>query len=95
VFAASDLIAIGAMRAFQEAGLVIPRDIALVGFDDIPVASLTHPRLTTIAQDYVQAGSVLVEALISKINGRPIDGGVLAPRLIIRQSSAPKVGVAA
>jgi DNA-binding LacI/PurR family transcriptional regulator len=95
VFAASDLIAIGAMRAFQEAGMVIPRDLALVGFDDIPVASLTHPRLTTIAQDYVQAGAVLVEALISKINGRPIAGGVLAPRLIVRQSSAPKVGVAA
>jgi DNA-binding LacI/PurR family transcriptional regulator len=95
VFAACDLIAIGAMRAFEEAGLVIPRDVAIAGFDDIPVASLTHPRLTTIAQDYVQAGAVLVEALIGKINGKPIAGTVLAPRLIVRQSTMSRATAAA
>jgi DNA-binding LacI/PurR family transcriptional regulator len=69
--------------------------VAIVGFDDIPVASLTHPRLTTIAQDYVQAGAMLVEALIGKINGTPIAGTVLAPRLIVRQSSTPRATTAA
>ena len=95
VFAACDLIAIGAMRAFEEAGLVIPRDLALIGFDDLPVASLTHPQLTTIAQDYVQAGAMLVDTLIRKINDRPVATKMLAPRLIVRQSSEPKVGVPA
>lgn len=95
VFAACDLIAIGAIRAFEEAGLSIPRDLAIIGFDDLPIASLTHPQLTTIAQDYVQAGTVLVESLISKINNRPVSETVLAPRLIVRQSTQPKVGVSA
>ena len=95
VFAACDLIAIGAMRAFEEAGLSIPRDLGMIGFDDLPVASLTHPQLTTIAQDYVQAGSVLVETLIGKINGRPVKETVLAPRLIVRQSTQCGVGVLA
>ncbi len=92
VFAACDLIAIGAIRAFEEAGLAIPRDVAVIGFDDIPIASLAHPPLTTIAQDYAQAGTMMVEALISKINNRPITNTVLAPRLIIRQSTEARAG---
>ena len=55
VFAASDMIAIGAMRALAEAELNVPRDVAVVGFDDIPAAGLTQPPLTTIAQDYRRA----------------------------------------
>ena len=56
IFAASDLIAIGAMRALAGAGLTIPRDVAVVGFDNIPAASLTTPPLTTIQQDIAGAG---------------------------------------
>lgn len=95
VFAACDLIAVGAMRALEEAGHAIPRDIALVGFDDIPVAALTRPPLTTIAQDAAQAGQMLVEALIAKINGRPAPHTMLAPRLVVRQSSRAGMTLAA
>ena len=87
VFAACDLIAIGAMRAFEEAGLSIPADIGLVGFDDIPLAAFTHPPLTTVAQDATRAGSLLVEALIAQIKGQDIQNAVLPPRLIVRQSA--------
>jgi DNA-binding LacI/PurR family transcriptional regulator len=87
VFAACDLIALGAIRAFEEAGLSIPQDLGIVGFDDIPIAALMHPPLTTIAQDHAQAGRMLVEALIAKINGQPIPATVLKPRLVIRHST--------
>ena len=96
VFAACDLIAIGAMRAFEEAGLSIPGDIGLVGFDDIPVAAFTHPPLTTITQDATRAGAALVEGLIAQIKGEPIMTTVLQPRLVVRQSTgvpAPRVGL--
>lgn len=66
VFAASDMIAIGAMRAARAEGLDIPHDIAFVGFDDIPAASLTSPPLTTVAQDIKGAGRELVDALLVK-----------------------------
>ena len=95
VFAACDLIAIGAMRAFEEAGLSIPRDVALIGFDDIPVAALTHPPLTTIAQDYAAAGAMLVETLIAKINDQPVAATVLPPRLVVRQTTTRQVRVSA
>jgi DNA-binding LacI/PurR family transcriptional regulator len=87
VFAACDLIAIGAMRAFEEAGLAIPGDIGLVGFDDIPLAGFTHPPLTTVAQDATRAGASLVEALIAQIKGEEVRNAVLAPRLVVRQST--------
>ena len=95
VFAACDLIAIGAMRAFEEAGLSIPRDVALIGFDDIPVAALTHPPLSTIAQDYAAAGAMLVETLIAKINDQPVRATVLPPRLVVRQTTTRQVRVTA
>ena len=52
IFAASDMIAIGAIRALSEHGLDVPNDIAIVGFDDLPAASMTRPPLTTIQQDF-------------------------------------------
>ena len=95
VFAGCDLIAIGAMRAFAEAGRDIPGDLAIVGFDDIPHAALAHPPLTTIAQDAAEAGQMLVEALIAKINGQPVQNALLTPRLVVRQSSQRRVTVPA
>jgi DNA-binding LacI/PurR family transcriptional regulator len=87
VFAACDLIAIGAMRAFEQAGLSIPGDLGLVGFDGIPLAAYTHPPLTTVVQDATRGGAALVEALIAQIKGRAIETTVLPPRLVVRQSS--------
>lgn len=88
IFAASDLIAIGAMRALAEARMSVPGQVAVVGFDDIPSASLTTPPLTTVMQDIRGAGEALVETLMAQIEGRDIPGGRLAGRLVIRGSSA-------
>lgn len=88
VFAASDLIAIGAMRALTEAGLRLPHDVAMIGFDDIPSASLTSPTLTTLMQDMKGAGELLVDALLRRIDGETVEPRVLPARLIKRQSTA-------
>ncbi len=87
VFAASDLIAIGAMRALAEAGRKIPDDVAVMGFDDIPAASLTSPPLTTVQQDLMAAGELLVETLAEQIENRVSANRVLAPRLMVRAST--------
>ncbi len=87
IFAASDLIAIGAIRALEEQGLEVPGDIAVVGFDDIPAASLAHPPLTTVQQDYRRAGEVLVDALLKQIRNQKADTTALPAKLIIRKSS--------
>ena len=93
VFATSDLMAIGAMRALDEAGLKVPRDVAVVGFDDIPVAALTNPPLTTVAQDTKRAGELLVETLIHRIRNEPTSSVMLPARVVVRRScGAPAQG---
>jgi DNA-binding LacI/PurR family transcriptional regulator len=87
VFAASDLIAIGAMRALHEHGLDIPRDVSIVGFDDIPAASLASPPLTTVLQDTRLAGDLLIETLLSSIREEPVATKVLPTKLVVRKSS--------
>lgn len=86
IFAASDTIAIGAMKALRERGFDIPGDIAIVGFDDMPAASMTHPPLTTIQQDYKQAGEVLVDCLLKQIRNEPANTAVLPAKLVVRNS---------
>lgn len=70
VFAANDLMAMGAMIAIREAGLSIPRDIAIVGFDDIPAAKLVFPALTTVAQFQHALGQRAAEMLLERLNGQ-------------------------
>jgi LacI family transcriptional regulator len=67
VFAASDLMAVGAIRAVHEAGLRIPDDVAIVGFDDIQLAPLLHPPLTTVRQDKEGLGAAAGQALIHMV----------------------------
>ena len=86
IVAASDLIAIGALRALQEAGLEVPRDVAVAGFDDIPAASLTNPPLTTVMQDTRRAGELLVETLLRQIAGESATNSVIPTRLVVRKS---------
>lgn len=86
VFAASDLLAIGAIRALQERGLQVPWDVAVVGFDDVPIAGLMVPALTTVLQDTKQAGELLVQHLIAHLRGEPIRNLMLPPRLVVRRS---------
>ncbi|WP_425230847.1 substrate-binding domain-containing protein [Sphingomonas sp.] len=84
LFAASDLIALGALRALAAAGLRVPDDVAVIGFDDIPAASSSSPPLTTVAQDYARAGEVLVETLIALLDAQPTADVLLPPRLVLR-----------
>ena len=87
IFAASDMIALGALRALGEAGRRVPDDVAVIGFDDIPAAALVRPALTTVAQDYALAGKTLVDLLIRRIDGGPTTIELLPPSLIVRQSA--------
>jgi DNA-binding LacI/PurR family transcriptional regulator len=86
VFAASDVAAIGAMHALQHAGRGVP-ETAVVGFDDIPAASLASPPLTTVTQDSRQAAETLVDALIESIETGSAPDRVLPVRLTVRDSS--------
>jgi DNA-binding LacI/PurR family transcriptional regulator len=86
VLAASDLIAIGAMRALQEAGIEVPDRVSVVGFDDIAPASLVKPPLTTVAQDSTHAGETLVETLLRLVRGEPVESIILPAKLVVRRS---------
>ncbi|MEJ2756966.1 MAG: LacI family DNA-binding transcriptional regulator [Anaerolineales bacterium] len=88
VFAASDLIALGAMRAVTEAGLRIPEDIAFVGFDDLPQINNPFPPLTTIRQPIYGMGIQLVETLLEMVEERStkVRRIIMDTQLIVRQS---------
>lgn len=90
VFARNDFTAIGAMSAINEAGLKIPEDIALVGFDDIPLAMRTSPPLTTIRQPMRLEGKIAAELLFERIQNRertPRRERILNCDLIVREST--------
>lgn len=93
VFVANDLMAVGALDAAEECGVRIPEDLAVVGYDDIPLASRIRPRLTTVAQPKYELGSKAAELLINRLEEDeslklPQKRIVLEPRLVIRDSSA-------
>lgn len=85
VFAASDLIAIGAIRALIRSGREVPNDVPVVGYDNIPASRLVTPRLTTIDQDANLAGRMLVSKLIDSTGGRAASQR-LETSLLIRDS---------
>ena len=92
IFASNDLSAFGAMDAVRECGFQIPSDISIIGFDDIPQASLLYPKLTTVRQPLEQMGQVAVKLLLERIEdqGLPPQRVVLATQLVIRDSCAPR-----
>ena len=87
IFAASDVAAIGAMHALQQAGRAVPENVVVVGFDDIPAACLASPPLTTVTQDARAAAEALVDALIDAIETGNTADRALPVRLTIRESS--------
>jgi DNA-binding LacI/PurR family transcriptional regulator len=94
IVGASDLIAIGAIRALKEAGMDVPGHVAVTGFDDILAAGFANPSLTTVAQDSRAAGEALVDTLIGLIRAEPQSSVVLPARLVVRLSSGERVGEA-
>lgn len=91
VFVASDIMTIGAIRAARQAGLRVPEDIAFVGFDDLPLARMTEPQLTTMQQPVQQSGVKAVEMLIELIdnNQEPTQRIIMDAKLVVRDSSGP------
>jgi len=87
MFCASDLIAIGALRALKEAGLRVPEDVAVAGFDDIPMASLVTPALSTVQQDTRLAGTILVDSLLRLIRGEAVENRAIPAKLALRAST--------
>ena len=96
VFAANDQMALGLLRAFHERGRAVPREVSIVGFDDIPDSGSFIPPLTTVHQDFAEVGRRCVRGLLRQIRNEPDGPGtVLVPtRLVVRESTAAPGGVA-
>ena len=98
VFAANDMMALGCLYAFNQAGVRVPQDIALAGFDDIPLARYVHPALTTVRVDISDLGGRALRMLIEGIADPAADGVQsirLPTRLVVRDSGPAARGPAA
>ncbi|MEJ0002823.1 MAG: LacI family DNA-binding transcriptional regulator [Pararobbsia sp.] len=91
IFAVNDMAAFGALDAIKDAGLSVPNDISLIGFDDIPMSSQTHPPLTTVRQPLVRMGRSAVNTLLAQINGIDVASPrvTLPTELVVRGTTAP------
>ena len=92
IFASSDQQAIGGLRAAADLGLAVPGDLSIVGFDDIPLANLVMPRLTTVGQPVAKIGVLAMQLLLDLFAGAAAPRRrrhLLATSLQIRQSCAP------
>ena len=96
LFAFNDVAAIGAIRAIQEAGLRVPEDVSVLGFDDIYSAAFHNPALTTIRQPLFEMGSLAAKTLLERVAKNQPESGAkipetltVEPKLIVRQSTAP------
>ncbi|HEY8345445.1 MAG TPA: LacI family DNA-binding transcriptional regulator [Bacillota bacterium] len=89
VFAGNDTMAYGALQAIAESGLKVPRDIAVVGFDDLEFSLLTNPPLTTVRQPRMEMGKKAVSILVSILAGKTEEGVKISftPELILRRSA--------
>jgi LacI family transcriptional regulator len=88
LFAGNDTIAVGAISALQDAGLSVPGDVAMVGFDDLPIAAYTNPGLTTVATQAIAQGEQAALAAIELLKGQPVGkrNCNLSLELVIRES---------
>jgi LacI family transcriptional regulator len=89
IFALNDLMALGALRAAAEAGCSVPKELAIVGYDDLELARFTSPPLTTIAQPKKEIGAQAVNLLVDRISRKSLSPSrlVLPPELIVRRST--------
>lgn len=91
IFALTDVLALGAIKAAHTLGLSVPKDVSIVGFDDVPVASYSSPALTTIAQPISRMGETAVQLLLEQIQSDTLSNTevILPTQLIVRQSTGP------
>ncbi len=91
VFVANDQMALGLLRAFAEAGIRVPKDVHVVGFDDVPEAAYFSPPLTTVHQDFIEVGRRTFRQLAERIAGRPpLPHDLVPAELIVRESTGPR-----
>ncbi|WP_327658873.1 MULTISPECIES: LacI family DNA-binding transcriptional regulator [unclassified Streptomyces] len=95
IICASDPLALGAVRAARRAGLSVPRDVSVVGYDDSAFMNCTEPPLTTVRQPIESMGRAAVELLVAQIQGGSVPPGELLfePELVVRGSTAPPAPV--
>ena len=84
-----DVLASSALTYCRELGKSVPRDVSIIGFDDIPLCEYTLPPLTTIRQDRTQIGKCAYSALFSQLRNIPVSGILMHPQLVCRSSCAP------
>ncbi len=91
LFAYNDISAIGSMWAFHEAGLRVPEDISIVGFDDIPGAAFANPGLTTVRQPLLRMGQIAAQTVVDLIEGRGeyVPEIAIEPEFVVRESTGP------
>lgn len=95
LFAYNDISALGATWAFKEAGLRVPEDVSVIGFDDIPGAALANPALTTVRQPLVQMGEIAAKTLVNQIEQcEPYLAEIaIEPEFVLRDSTGPVIAV--
>ena len=86
IFAFSDTAAMAFIRALHESGLQVPKDVSIVGYNDLPSAEYFSPPLSTIRQDIHQAGQLLVSNLIRLLEGLKVESSTIKTELIIRDT---------
>jgi len=93
-FAFNDIAAIGAMKAFADAGLRVPEDVSVVGFDDIESAGFHNPSLTTVRQPMHEMGEIASRILLERLGGKMPESDVITvePDLVVRESTGPAPG---
>lgn len=87
IFASSDLLANSAIHALNAAGLSVPGDVRLVGYDNIGQAKMMTPPLTTVSQNIAEGGAMMVEMLMAKIDGQKVSSRFTRTELIVRESA--------
>jgi LacI family transcriptional regulator len=89
LFAYNDISAIGSIWAFKEAGLCIPEDVSVIGFDDIPAAAFSNPALTTVRQPLIRMGQIAAQTVVDQIEGRGqyVPEIAIEPEFVERASS--------
>lgn len=94
VFVYNDISAIGAIWAFREAGLRVPQDVSVVGFDDIPGAAFANPGLTTVRQPLTRMGQIAAQTLIDRIEEHDayVPEIAIEPEFVVRESTGPAAG---
>jgi DNA-binding LacI/PurR family transcriptional regulator len=89
VFVANDQMAIGILHAFAQAGIAVPDDVSLIGFDDVPEAAYLNPALSTVRQDFHAVGQRAIDLLTAVLGGVSPATPLLAPELVVRDSTRP------